>query len=382
VTYKIVHITTVHAPFDQRIFHRECYSLAQAGYQVTLLAHADNDTIKDNVRIRSLGKPYRGQARLRLGDRKKRVMNALSAALELDADVYHIHDPELISIALTLKQKSKARVIYDAHEDNIGFMLQKRHLPALMRPILAMIVGFYELRAARTLDAVVTADEGVRIRFQRLGAAQTETIYNFPRLELFTAKHVPTQKFDLVYHGTVPRYHLEVCFEVDRILLKQGYQLRWLFLGRILDPAWAKQQIELLGDSDRIVLEEQVPHEAVAEKVLRARIGIIPLPDLPKFHHNIPTKLFEYMALGMPVILSDLPPSRPFVQSGNFAISVSPNNPYEYAQAIRQLIASPDLRNQMGKEGRRLVESRYNWDAEVAKLLSLYGKLLCQDSSL
>ena len=80
-----------------------------------------------------------------------------------------------------------------------------------------------------------------------------------------------------------------------------------------------------------------MPHPEVASRVERARIGFIPLPDLPKFQHNIPTKLFEFMSLGMPTVLSDLPPSRPFVGDGQCALMVPADDPVAYADAVESL---------------------------------------------
>ena len=114
----------------------------------------------------------------------------------------------------------------------------------------------------------------------------------------------------------------------------------------------------------------------VAGEVLKARIGIIPLPNLPKFQHNIPQKLFEFMALRMPVVLSDLPPSRPFVGDGACACMVRPDDPAAYADAIIQLLDNPALCQQMGAEARRRVEQVYNWERESSRLLDLYAELL------
>ena len=124
------------------------------------------------------------------------------------------------------------------------------------------------------------------------------------------------------------------------------------------------------------IFEGAIPHVDVADKVQTAKVGIIPLPDLPKFQNNIPTKLFEYMALGMPTILSDLPPSRPFVSDGACAIMVPPDNYRAYADAVERLLDNPGLRLEMGRESRRRVEQQYNWANEAATLIRLYEELL------
>jgi glycosyltransferase involved in cell wall biosynthesis len=118
-----------------------------------------------------------------------------------------------------------------------------------------------------------------------------------------------------------------------------------------------------------------MPHDRVFSEVQRARIGIIPLPALPKYLNNIPQKLFEYMALGLPTVLSDLPPSRPFVEKGTVGIMVDPNDPAAYANAIVTLLDDPGLRQSMGRRGRMLVEQKYNWEIESEKLMLLVKEL-------
>ena len=370
----VVHITTVHRPFDPRIFHRECVSLAAAGYRTTLIAHADHDEERDGVRIVSLG-PRAEYRRLALGARARRAKAALQAALDERADLYHIHDPELIPTAIALKRRTTARVVYDCHEDNVGYALQKPYIPRPLRRPVSMAVAHYEKRAADRLDAVVTADSGVGERFEQLGA-RTVTVYNFPRLELFDVSEPIEKTIDLVYHGSVPAYHLAECFAIDDAVRRRGRTVQWLFFGSLSDIERARAEAAARGAADRFLFEGPVPHTRVAHKVATARLGIIPLPDLPKFRHNIPTKLFEFMALRMPVVLSDLPPSRRFVGDGACATMVRPSDAEAYADAILRLLDEPGRRDAMGEEGRRRVEQRYNWDLESRKLVALYESLL------
>jgi glycosyltransferase involved in cell wall biosynthesis len=184
------------------------------------------------------------------------------------------------------------------------------------------------------------------------------------------------KKYDLVYHGTMPRYHLELSFAVAEELRRRGVQARWLFFGKCPEIDWAR------GELRRRELESQfdidptlTPHGEVAARVRQARIGFIPLPNLPKFQHNIPTKLFEFMGLGMPTVLSDLPPSRPFVGDGACAVMVPADDPAAYADAIVRLLREPETARRMGEAAKQRVGERFNWELESHKLLDLYDEL-------
>ncbi len=108
---KVCILTSVHPPFDVRIFHKEAKSLVKAGYDVTLIAQHDKEEIVDGVKIINLQKP-----RNRIERMTKTVSELYQKALRVDADIYHFHDPELIPVGKALKKRGKA-IIYDVHED-------------------------------------------------------------------------------------------------------------------------------------------------------------------------------------------------------------------------------------------------------------------------
>jgi len=373
-----VHVSTLHPPFDPRIFHRQCVSLARAGWEVTYLGtHGETGRV-DGVRMRSIGRlGQRSLGRLRLLDRARRTRQALRDALALRADVYHLHDPELLTIVRRLKRRSGARVVYDSHEHSVAHMMQKGYIPYPLRKVASRSVALAERRAVPFLDAVVTADRGVAEHFRGHGAEAT-VIHNFVRQDLFEGADPPDDPpYDLAYHGSLPRFYLQTCFETDDELRRRGREARWLFVAQLIpgDRDWVREQVERRGAAERFEFHPRVPHQEIPSLVTRAKLGIIPLPDRPKYRSNIPTKLFEFMALGMPVVLSDLPPTREFVADGQAATAVRPDDPASYAEAIDALLADPDRRKRMGESGRAQVVGGLNWDAEAARLLALYDRI-------
>src|SRR5215831_18384188 len=132
---RVVHLTSVHRAFDTRIFHKECKSLAMAGYDVTLIApHAGGDSTEDGVKLKAVLPP---------GDRRERIMstvpNVYRAAVREDAEIYHFHDPELMPVAGLLKLRGK-KVVYDVHEDYAGTMRGKKWLPPFFRSAAGVAV--------------------------------------------------------------------------------------------------------------------------------------------------------------------------------------------------------------------------------------------------
>ncbi|MFT6716907.1 MAG: hypothetical protein ACJA0Q_001555, partial [Saprospiraceae bacterium] len=111
---KICHLSSAHPWEDVRIFYKECTSLAKdSSYEVSLISGNGENVKKNNVVVYSVPSTP-GQNRF--ARMRETVNGVYSKALEVDAEVYHLHDPELLRIALKLKRKGKI-VIYDAHED-------------------------------------------------------------------------------------------------------------------------------------------------------------------------------------------------------------------------------------------------------------------------
>ena len=160
---KVCHITSAHPDGDVRIFHKECVSLAAEGYDVSLVIPNTESRIESGVNIVSF--VYKPSSRL--SRFTKSVNLAYKKALELDADIYHLHDPELLRIAAKLKNKGK-KVIYDAHEDLPRQILSKKYLKPIVRKLISSRIEKYENKVVKKLDAIVTATPYIRDRFLKV----------------------------------------------------------------------------------------------------------------------------------------------------------------------------------------------------------------------
>ena len=371
------HVAPGQRAHHTRIYHRFCWSLSRSGYAVDLLAHPDKETTNGAITLTSLGESIESTLKWRLLSRLLRNIRAYRYALKLNSHLYIFYSPEFIPWALLLKLHTAKPIVFDCMEDFESYVRLRPGIPDWLRGTLALLVRLTLRFAAKHLDAITVADPATEAYFHRY-ADRIVTIYNFPRLELFPPRklnQVAPRDFDLVYHGHIALYYLELILAIDEYLVASGRPVTWYLFGTTDEPCWFKSELSRRKSLDRFHMGGLISHDRVASEVRRARIGIIPLPNVPKFHSNIPQKLFEFMALGLPVILSDLPPSRPFVADKSVGILVEPN-PKAYAQAIIRLLDDTALCDTMGREGRRRVESTYNWAHESQKLLTLAKTLV------
>lgn len=367
---KAVHLTTVHPPFDTRIFHKEAKTLVKAGYDVTLIAQHDKDDFVDGVKIIALPKPRNRFTRI-FG----LTWRAFLLALRQRAAVYHFHDPELLPIGLCLKLLTQAKVIYDVHEDVPQQILTKYWLPAPLRKPLAMVSNLVEKLLARAMDAIVVATEGIATNFRGLNPV---VVHNYPDLGMLPNPPIARKERNekvLVYVGGLSK--LRGALELVRALEHLDHiDNLWLDLIGRFEPPELERELQALPGYRRVRYLGWLPWKEAWGHAKTADIGLVLFLPAPNHKRSLPNKLFEYMAAGLPVVASNFPLWREIVEGNNCGLCVDPLNPEAIAEAIEYLITHPEEARKMGENGRRAVEEKYNWEKEAQKLLALYEGVL------
>lgn len=365
----ICHFTTAHTALKSRSFHRQCLPLANAGFPVSFVSPVSTQGVRDRIDFVHVPRPASAAGRA-LGQ-----LRLLRKLFRLHADIYHFQDPQLLPLALLLKLAFRKRVVYDAYEDFPSMASHKTSLPRALRPLCAHIVAIAESLAARTFDAITTADPLTMRRLARTGRSRKLVFYNFPNLDFFPAPQPRTKRFDLVYRGGLSdRAGTFLLLQALHLLARENRRVRLLLIG-YCDTAKAerhlRQHIAKLGLVSNVEIRGCIPHEQMSAALSEARIGISPLLDTPKFRLNIPVKIFEYWACALPVIASDLPPSRPFINRSAAALTFPPGDANALARAIAHLLDNPSTAQSMGQRGRAIVERRLNNAPEARKWISL-----------
>lgn len=365
---KIVHLTSAHPRFDIRIYRKECMSLSRVYETYLIVADGLGDEKKDNINIIDVGKPE---------SRNDRLLNAskkvLKAALAINADLYHLHDPELLTIAVHLKKKG-CKVIFDAHEDLPKQILAKPYLNKISAKIISIFAKYYEIYICKKLDYIVTATPAIRDKFSKF-SNNVADINNYPLLGELTPlnKEWSCIKDEVVYVGGISKIR-GIEQAVDALsLLKTSTRLN--LVGSFGEQITYKnvqnkigwQFINELGQLDR---------SEVKTVLQRSVAGLVTFLPVPNHIDAQPNKMFEYMSAGIPVIGSNYPLWRSIIEGNNCGLCVDPENPIEIAEAIDRLIVDKSLAEQMGKNGIKAVTEKYNWSFEELKLLSLYKELL------
>ena len=352
---KICHVTSAHKSDDVRIFVKECRSLAEAGYETYLVAQGESKII-DDVTIVVVGeKPT---------NRLKRMLffsgTVVETALNLNCDLYHLHDPELLLYARRIKKKGKI-VVFDSHEDVPAQILSKHWIPKFLRKLISSIYRRIEDRSLNCIDAVVAATNFIGRQFDGR-ARRVAVVNNYPRLD------------DIVYQDKPFEKRPKVACYVGGISAMRGEE--------VMKEAVSSLDLKLVIAGDHEVRIENNVHyvgklsrSEVNSLYSTSRLGLVLLSSTPNYINSMPIKMFEYMAAGLPFVASDFELWNDIIQKYPCGICVNPGNIEEIRNACKLLMNNPELAQSYGRMGREAVVNEFNWNIEVVHLLQLYETL-------
>lgn len=369
---KVAHLTSVHSASDVRIFYKECRTLAAAGYEVVLIAPHDRNELLEGVRIRCVPRANGRASRMTRG-----AWQVFRAAWRERGDVYHIHDPELIPVGLLLTLCGR-RVIYDVHEDLPLQISGKYWIPVWTRRGVSWAAAGLEAVGSRLFRGIVAATPSIAARFP---PRKTVTVHNFPDVgELVSPISRPfaDRPPHVAYVGGIAaiRGIREIIESVAK--LPEALNARLVLAGRFYPP-------ELLGSVRGMPGWGKVDYRGwqsrgeLGELLAKVRVGLVVLHPRPNFLDSYPTKLFEYMSAGLPVVASDFPLWRGIVEGIGCGFVVDPLDPKAIAEAVQWLLENPTEAEAMGERGRKAIEGKYNWSIEANKLTRYYQDILRED---
>lgn len=366
---KVCHISTVHSVRDIRIFYKECRTLAANGYDVTYISQGVHDEVIDGVRRLGTGKPIikNKLVRMTLGCR-----HLIKIALAENADIYHIHDSELLRFSRLLKKAGKI-VVYDSHEHLPMQIMEKEWIPRPIRPLIAKITGKIELRKIQFSDLIIVVADKTFHRFENKGIELIK-LENFPIFNEF-------YNIDIDYNKK--KSHRKICY-TGAIWLERGLDTMCKaaaglenctleIAGRIDHPSHNEY---ISGIGDNIVYSGYISRADIVTLYEESMVGLCLFKAYPNNMIDPPTKIFEYMASGIPVIGSAFDSIMNVVEKYECGLCVNPLDINEIRKAMQFLVDNPEEAKRMGINGRRVVKEKMNWEVHSDVLLNAYGKLM------
>lgn len=361
MSVKVCHITSMHKPFDGRIFRKQCVSLSKK-YDVSLVQEGDGNEIVDGISVYGVKMP---QNRLK---RMLTVKPILEKALDVDADIYQIHDPELLRIIPALKKAGK-KVIFDSHENFPGVLMIKEWMPSFMRKYVSRLYVRYEKKCLQSVDAVFSVTPSIVTRLSEI-VPHAYLITNYPIFR----ECVDNRQWgnsvcfaggitkEWMHHSVVKALEkTDSCYRiVGGFAYKKYSDLLRSFQG------WKK--VELLGRISHDKVNDFLQQSSAAMALYTYEDANVGYMEGTLGNQ----KFFEYMMAGLPIITSHLRLWEEVVVTNKCGICVDPKDEEAIAEAITYLTTHREEAEQMGNRAMEAVRTKYNWGTQEPVLFEAY----------
>lgn len=368
---RICHVTSAHNMDDVRIFEKECVSLAKKSiYEVFLAGPEMGERTYKGVHLVGCGeKP---------ASRKERMLKfagrVVDKAIELNADVYHIHDPELLRYALRFKAAGK-KVIFDSHENVLDSIEEKKYIPKPLRKLVKLYYSKIQKKVLPKIDGIVVVSPQMVIDAEKFNR-NVYLIGNYPILDEKSSKDCDEYiRGRMVFAGGISDQwsHREIIDAIDEV---DGIEYHMMGSG----PQQYIDKLKTLPGWRKTVYHGKVDFKTAQQELEKAHFCIALLkPSRNTFGTEGTlgnTKLFEAMEKKKPVIATDFKLWRELVEGNKCGIVVNPGKKEELVSALRKVLSMDEEEMKaMGENGRKAVEKKYNWGKCEEVLYDMYDNI-------
>lgn len=197
-----------------------------------------------------------------------------------------------------------------------------------------------------------------------------------PSAELLESLSLAEEDRVIVFSGSFRRWHgADVVARAAKAVLRRSEAQRayFLMIGSGPEHAAVRREIERLGIGDRFRLTGAIPYREMPRFLSLARVGVAPFQ--PSRHGQLqlgfywsPLKVFEYMAMGLPVVTLDVPPLSEIIRHGKEGLLIREGDAEALAEAVCELLIQPERAEAMGRAARKRVVDHYSWQAHCERL--------------
>jgi len=355
-----------------RIFQKECSSLAQiSDFDVYLVAPGESRR-ENNVKVIGIGNNMKGRIHRIVNISRK----AYKVAKGLRADIYHIHDPELLLFARKLKTPSNI-VIFDSHENYPKQITEKKYLPLFLRSFISSLYRHYETYVVKKIDATIIPGLTLGSNPFKGRSKKTVIIDNCPimdeRRQFIKREKKEGNIFTVCYTGGLSEERgitklIEACYMAGA---------RLILAGRFSAEEY-KQEILNMKEASCLDYRGYCSYDEVTKIYEESDVGAATLLKVGQYAtmSNLPTKTYEYMQVGLPIIMTDTDYNVQLMQKENFAYLVDPDDVGKMSKVIKSISENYDQAIEKTELAYQLIQKKYNWNIESKKLIMLYKKLI------
>ncbi len=170
--------------------------------------------------------------------------------------------------------------------------------------------------------------------------------------------------------GFYPWHGVDLLIESAQSAIRKDGRLALLLVGDGPLKPVLEQKVREAGLEKHVKFTGRVDHKDLPEITAAFDVGVMPDSN----EYGSPMKIYEYMAMGKPVVAADYGPLRDGVEHGRNGLLFRPRDVETFTDTLIAIAADEGLRKKMGKEGRRLIETERNWKRNAERVLEAWRK--------
>lgn len=357
--------------------YNEAKTLVENGYHVTVLGwdrsgKSSPFEVRDGIRIERIFEKAPDRTGLKtLPNFARYCARVLSHLKNVSFDVVHCHNLQLLPLGILFKQLRKTPLIFDSCEPDYFALYPDR---------LQGIVKFMERFMAKRSNAICVHNDYQVTKYRTMGHPMVELIGSYPTKEMIRNNYESPPAKEKTVLGRIGSIYqdngIEEIIEGFKLVSPNYNGIELLLAGRVFDSYKNTFARIINGLESRVSVSGAFDSKEMPALYGKIDVSIILYHRSAWFKNITPTKFFDSLAMGVPVIASDMGGLREIINHYQCGIVVDESNPKEVAEAIELMCRNPDLRHEMGLNGLRAIKERYHWELMQERLLGIYGKLL------
>jgi glycosyltransferase involved in cell wall biosynthesis len=385
-------------PPDERV-EKESLSLIAAGFEVFLLCFSFGKSAAEenykSIQIRRVYMPqnlYKKLSALILTVPFYRWFwyRKIKRFVKLEEiDCLHIHDLPLCGVAIRIKKRFGIRVVLDMHEDWADWIVSTRHYNTCFGRMVKKFSNWenYQKHCLFMADKILVVSKKIRSKYiikYTLNESRIINLPNTPDLIKFEIDNIDKSieylfsgKFTMIYVGVIDylRGLQNIILHLPE-LIERISSLQLIIVGSGGFVEVLMETVKELNLQERVLFTGWMPPKMVASYIYFSQVGLYPQLKYSGIDDTIPTKLYEYCMMGIPVVSSDHKMPVEFIMKYNCGFFVDFQKGFkEFHDIILELYTNPLLAKHLGNNGRKTIVEKYNWDKTSQPLLNMYRKI-------
>lgn len=378
-------------PFVHPRVYKEARSLIENGYNVTVICWC-----RSNKKFPKTEK-YNGINVIRIFQKESFksttfflrflfycnfIIKSLIISFNLKADIIHCNDLDTLIIGVMLKILIKKPLVFDSFEE-YPLMWSAMHPNS---KIMIFLLRLLEKYLIKFTDSVIIAEQLYADNIEKKYKIIPHLICNFPDLKYFNQSldgFSIIEKFKLKHNIIISTIggigDNRATFELlEAVKYVNCEKVKFVFIGKST-PILTKRilsKINALNIEDKVILIlDGIKYEDIPKYYKVSDISMALLYPIPTYITSVPTKFYESLAVGVPVIAADTPPIKEIINKYQVGLYVNSKDVKDISSKLNYLIKNKQLRQSMGNNGIIVAQQRFNWSISENELLKVYEEL-------